>query len=139
MSKPAVFDDSEKDHEDFILSDQCDDYVPEIKKGKYERKPESSNDDIPMPERYCHIKIRGLDKTMRNTDLKTLPSMKNLLHTEPFFEAMTLNEIAEGMMDENVQPSITFPNDKSSMSGVGAYVIQSLPISAVQCALPRTY
>ena len=128
MSKPAVFDDSEKDHEDFILSDQCDDYVPEIKKGKYERKPESSNDDIPMPERYCHIKIRGLDKTMRNTDLETLPSMKNLLHTEPLFEAMALNEIAEGMMD-----------DRSSMSGVGAYVIQSLPINAVQCALPRTY
>ena len=57
MSNPAIFDDSDKDNEDFILSDQCDDYVPEIKKEKYEKKPESSNVDMPMPEGYCHRKF----------------------------------------------------------------------------------
>ena len=35
MSKLAVFDDSDKDVEDFTLSDQCDDYMPKIKKKKY--------------------------------------------------------------------------------------------------------
>ena len=29
--------------------------MPVIKKRKYEKKPESSN-DMPMPERYCHIR-----------------------------------------------------------------------------------
>ena len=56
MSNPAVFDDSDKDNKDFILSEQCEDYVPEIKKGNYEKKPESSNDDMPMPERYFYIR-----------------------------------------------------------------------------------
>lgn len=56
MSNLAVFDDNDKDDEVFILSDQCDDYVPEIKKGKYGKKPESRNGDMSMPERYCHIR-----------------------------------------------------------------------------------
>ena len=156
MSNPAVFDDSNKDDEDFILSDQCDDYVPEIKKEKYEKKPESSNNDMPMPERYCHIRTRQrkvheemytvmhllsskyrmskqqieksiitvanmlfdrewkLYKTKGNTDLNTLPSMKNLINTELLFEAMALNAIVEEMMDENIQASIPFSNDRSS-------------------------
>ena len=137
MSNPAIFDDSDKDNEDFILSDQCDDYVPEIKKEKYEKKPESSNVDMPMPEGYCHIRsgerkvreeiytvmhllsskyhmsnqqIEGsiitvanmlFDRewkpyqTKGNTDLNTLPNMKNHLNAEPLFEAMALNAIAE--------------------------------------------
>ena len=70
-------------------------------------------------------------KTKGNNDL-TLPSMKNILHTEPLFEAMALNAIVEEMMDENIQASITFPNDRSSMSGVGAYEVQSLTINGVQ-------
>ena len=74
-------------------------------------------------------------KTKRNNDL-TLPSKKNILHTEPLFEAMALNAIVEEMMDENIQASITFPNDRSSMSGVGAYEVQSLTINGVQRALP---
>ena len=37
-----------------------------------------------------------------NTALNTLPSMKNLLHIEPLFEAMDLNAIVEEMMDENI-------------------------------------
>ena len=56
ISNPVLFDDGDKDNEDCILSDQCDDYVPEIKKWKYEKKSESSNDDMPMPKRYCQIK-----------------------------------------------------------------------------------
>ena len=56
MSKLAVFDDSDKDVEDFTLSDQCDYYMPKIKKKKYEKKLESSNDDMSMPKRYCHIR-----------------------------------------------------------------------------------
>ena len=41
-------------------------------------------------------------KTKGNTDLTTLLRMKNLLHTEPLFEAMVLNAIVEEMMDENI-------------------------------------
>ena len=61
--------------------------------------------------------------------------MKNLLHTEPLFEAMALNAIVEEMMDETNHASITFSNDGSSMSGVGA-VVQSLTINGTQRALP---
>lgn len=41
--------------------------------------------------------------------------MKNLLHTEPLFEAMALNAV---VMDENIRALITFSNDGSSISGV---------------------
>ena len=111
--------------------------MPKIKKKKYEKKLESSNDDMSMPKRYCHIRsgernvceeiysamhllsskyhmsnqqIEGsiitianmlFDRewkpyqTKGNTDLNTLPNMKNLLNAEPLFEAMALNAIAE--------------------------------------------
>ena len=69
-------------------------------------------------------------------DLNTLPSMKNLLHTEPYFEAMALNAIVEEMMQDESNPSITYPNVGSSMSGVGAFVVQSLTINAAQRSLP---
>ena len=74
-------------------------------------------------------------KTKENTDLNTLSNMKSFLHTELLLEAMVLNAIVEEMMDENIQASITFSNDGSSMSGVGTYVVQSLTINGVQCAL----
>ena len=68
-------------------------------------------------------------KARGNMDLSTLPSMKNLLHTEPLFKAMVLNATVEEIMDETIKASITFSNDGSSMSGVGAYVVQSLTIN----------
>ena len=74
-------------------------------------------------------------KVKGERDSKTLPSMNNLLHTEPLLEAMALNAIVEEMMDESNHSSITFSNDGSSMSGVGAYVVQSLT-NGVQRALP---
>ena len=69
-------------------------------------------------------------------DLDTMPSMKNILHTEPLFEAMALNAIVEEMMDNETKSMITYSNDGSSMSGVGSYVVQSLTINGVQRDLP---
>ena len=69
-------------------------------------------------------------------DLNTLPSMKNLVHTEPYFEAMALSSIAEGMMSEDTIASIAYSNDGSSVSGVGSYVVQSLTLNGVQRCLP---
>ena len=69
-------------------------------------------------------------------DLNTLPSMKNILHTEPLLEAMALNAIMQEMMEEGNTSSITYPNDGSSMNGVGSFVVQSLTINGVQRTLP---
>ena len=48
---------------------------------------------------------------------------------------MALNAIAEEMMRDDSNTCITYSNDGSSMSGVGAYVVQSLTISGVQRSL----
>ena len=69
-------------------------------------------------------------------DLNTLPSMRNIIHTEPSFEAMALNAIVEEMMKDECNACITYSNDGSSMNGVGAYVVQSLMIDGAQHALP---
>ena len=69
-------------------------------------------------------------------DLNRLPTMKNLVHTEPYFEAMALSSMVEEMMSEDTIVSITYSNDGSSMSGVGSYVVQSLTLSGVQRRLP---
>ena len=58
--------------------------------------------------------------------LNTLPSMKNLLHNELLFEAMALNAIVGETMCENIQASIIFSNNGSSMNGVKASLVQSL-------------
>ena len=65
-------------------------------------------------------------------DLNTLPSMKNLVHTEPYFETMALSSIVEKMMSENTIASISYSNDGSSLSGVGSCVAQSLTLNGVQ-------
>ena len=39
-------------------------------------------------------------------DLNTLPSKKNLVHTQPYFEAMALSSIAEEMMGKDTIASI---------------------------------
>ena len=70
------------------------------------------------------------------SDLNTLPSMNNIRHTEPCFEAMALNAIVEEVMRNDCNTCITYSNDGSSMSGVGAYVVQSLTINGVQRSLP---
>jgi len=56
------------------------------------------------------------DKT---PDPDTLPNMSNYTHTEPCFEAMTLNAIVEEMMTENSETLITYSFDGSAMSGWG--------------------
>ena len=70
-------------------------------------------------------------------DSNTLPSMKNILHTEPLLEAMALNAIVQEMMEEGNTSSITYSNDGSSMNGVGSFVVQSLTINGVQRTLPN--
>ena len=62
-------------------------------------------------------------------DLSTLPNMKNLVHTEPYFDATALSWIVEEMMSKDTIASITCTNDGSSMSGVGSYVVQSLTLT----------
>ena len=64
--------------------------------------------------------------------------IKNLVHTEPYFEAMALSSIVEEMMSEDTIASITYSNDGSSMSGVGLYVVQSLTLNGVQRCLPTS-
>ena len=51
--------------------------------------------------------------------------MKNILHTEPLFEAMTLCAIVDEILSSETDAAITYPNDGFSMSGVGLYVVQS--------------
>ena len=62
--------------------------------------------------------------------------MKNLVHTEAYFEAMALSSIVEEMMSEDTIASITHSNDGSSMNGVSSYVVQSLTLNGVQRCLP---
>ena len=67
--------------------------------------------------------------------LNTLPSMKNILHTEPNFEAMTLCAIVEEIMTDDNSAAIMYSNDWSAMSGVGSYVVQSLKVNGNQRCL----
>ena len=62
--------------------------------------------------------------------------MKNILHTEPLFEGMTLCAIVDEILSSETDAAITYPNDGFSMSGVGLYVIQSLTINGVQRSFP---
>ena len=66
-------------------------------------------------------------------DLNTLTRMKNLVHTEQYFEDWTLSSIMDEMMIEDAIASNSY---SSSMSGVGSYVVQSLTFSVVQRCLP---
>ena len=62
--------------------------------------------------------------------------MKNILHTEPLFEAMSLCAIVDEILSSETDAAITYPDDVSSVSGVGSYVVQSLTINGVQRSLP---
>ena len=66
-------------------------------------------------------------------DLNTLPRMKNLVHTEQYFEDWTLSSIMDEMMIEDAIASNSY---SSSMSGVGSHVVQSLTFSVVQRCQP---
>ena len=66
-------------------------------------------------------------------DLNTLTRMKNLVHTEQYFEDWTLSSIVDEMMIEDAIASNSY---SSSMSEVGSYVVQSLTFSVVQRCLP---
>ena len=66
-------------------------------------------------------------------DLNTLTRMKNLVHTEQYFEDWTLSSIMDEMMIEDAIASNSY---SSSMSEVGSYVVQSLTFSVVQRCLP---
>ena len=66
-------------------------------------------------------------------DLNTLTRMKNLVHTEQYFEDWTLSSIMDEMMIEDAIASNSY---SSSMSEVGSYVVQSLAFSVVQRCLP---
>ena len=59
--------------------------------------------------------------------------MKNLVHTEQYFEDWTLSSIMDEMMIEDAIASNSY---SSSMSEVGSYVVQSLTFSVVQRCLP---
>ena len=177
-SNEADFETVEVDTEDTLEPDKDDkdeDYVPEIKKGKYDMFSKyigGNSDSIPeefqyvrygdrsvRPELYSvmyklsskyhmsNSQIEGSIITIANTffgrewrpytpreerDLNILPSVKNLAHTEPYFETMALSSIVEEMMSEDTIASITYSNDGSSMSGVDSYVVQSLTLNGVQ-------
>ena len=66
-------------------------------------------------------------------DLNTLTRMKNLVHTEQYFEDWTLSSIMDEMMIEDAIASNSY---SSSMSEVGSYVVQSSTFSVVQRCLP---
>ena len=60
--------------------------------------------------------------------------MSNLNRTGPYLEAMALSRIVEDMMQDGAV--ITYSNDGSSRSRVGAYLVQSLTINGKQRVLP---
>ena len=62
--------------------------------------------------------------------------MEHTTHREPLFEAMALCGIADEIMSSEADAAISYPNNVSSMSGVGSYVVQSLIINGVQRSLP---
>jgi hypothetical protein len=70
------------------------------------------------------------------SDPCTLPSMKNILHTEPNFEAMALCAIVEEIMEDGNSATVVYSNDGSSRSGVGSYVVQSFMVNGIQRCLP---
>ena len=57
-------------------------------------------------------------------DLDTLPSMRNILQIELYFEAMALNAIVAEIMTDDTTTTV-FANDGSSRDAVGFYVVQS--------------
>ena len=67
--------------------------------------------------------------------LNNLPCKKNILHTEPNFEAMALCAIVEEIMIDDNSAAIMYSNDGSAMSGVGSYVVQSLTVNGNQRCL----
>ena len=67
-------------------------------------------------------------------DLDRLPTMRNILEIEPFFEGMALNALVKERMKDDITATV-YANDGSSRSGVGSYVVQSLTINGEQCAL----
>ena len=55
-------------------------------------------------------------------DLDTLPSMRNILQVEPFFEAIGLNVIVEEIMKDDTTAT-AYASVGSSRSGVESYVV----------------
>ena len=71
-------------------------------------------------------------------DLDTLPSMRNILQTEPLLEAMALNVIVEEIMKDDTIATVS-ANDGSSLSGVVSYVVHSLTINGEQRVLKQPH
>ena len=68
-------------------------------------------------------------------DNDTLPAMTNMTRTRNYVEAMALNQIVEEIMESD-GVAITYSNDGSAMNKVGSYVVQSITVNGIQCALP---
>ena len=68
-------------------------------------------------------------------DLDTLPSTRNILQIELFFEAMALNAIVEEIMKDDTTATV-YANDGSSWSRVRSYIVQSLTMNGEQRPLP---
>ena len=72
------------------------------------------------------------------TDPNTLPYPSNTRRTETYVKALVLAAIANEIMASNPETVVTCPNDCSSQSGVGSYVVQSFCINGKQRALPSS-
>ena len=71
-------------------------------------------------------------------DENTMPAASNNRRIEPEMEAMALCSIVEEMMDEKStgENCVVLSSDGSSVSGVGAYVVQSLTVNGKPRNLP---
>ena len=67
-------------------------------------------------------------------DLDTLPTMRNILQIEPFFEAMTLNALVKEVMKDDTTATV-YANDGFSRSGVGSYAVEPVTVNREQRAL----
>ena len=68
-------------------------------------------------------------------DINTLPASSNTNRLDPYLKAMVLCSITEQMMISN-NSTVVYSNDRSGMSGVGNYVVQSVTINGKQQTLP---
>ena len=69
-------------------------------------------------------------------DRNALPCSSNSRCVENYVEAAALAAIADEMMNEDNDSTITYSHDGSAKSGVGSFVVQSITINGIQRALP---
>ena len=69
-------------------------------------------------------------------DRNALPCSSNSRSVENCVQAAALAAIADEMMNEDNDSTITYSHDGSAKNGVGSFVVQSITINGIQRALP---